>query len=191
MIERLLARLARALHIYRIPYMIIGGQAVLFYGSPRLTHDVDVTLGVDTDALPMIDQVCQKAKLLSLVRNPKVFVHDTHVLPTEDIESRLRVDFIFSNTPYERQAIHRARRVRIGRTTVHFASFEDLVIHKLVSGRAIDVEDVRTLLARHRSQVNGRYIRRWLREFAELETLKENPLSVFNHLYRTHRRTKN
>ena len=50
MIERLLKRLAETLEEAQIPYMIIGGQAVLFYGFPRLTQDVDVTLGVDIDA---------------------------------------------------------------------------------------------------------------------------------------------
>ncbi|GAH87084.1 unnamed protein product, partial [marine sediment metagenome] len=29
--------------------MIIGGQAVLLYGEPRLTRDIDVTLGDDID----------------------------------------------------------------------------------------------------------------------------------------------
>lgn len=27
--------------------MIIGGQAVMVYGEPRLTKDIDITLGVD------------------------------------------------------------------------------------------------------------------------------------------------
>jgi hypothetical protein len=31
--------------------MVTGGQAVLLYGEPRLTKDIDVTLGVDTDHL--------------------------------------------------------------------------------------------------------------------------------------------
>ena len=26
--------------------MVIGGQAVLLYGEPRLTRDIDITLGV-------------------------------------------------------------------------------------------------------------------------------------------------
>ena len=38
MFETLLARLAGALSAAGIPYMVIGGQAVLLYGAPRLTE---------------------------------------------------------------------------------------------------------------------------------------------------------
>ncbi len=31
--------------------MLIGGQAVLLHGEPRLTQDIDVTLGVGLDRL--------------------------------------------------------------------------------------------------------------------------------------------
>ncbi|WP_173050321.1 hypothetical protein [Nitrospira sp. KM1] len=49
MFTQLLERLATALDRAGIPYMIIGGQAVLLYGEPRLTRDIDVTLGIDVD----------------------------------------------------------------------------------------------------------------------------------------------
>jgi hypothetical protein len=43
MFEALLKLIARALDSYHIPYMLIGGQAVLLYGEARLTADVDIT----------------------------------------------------------------------------------------------------------------------------------------------------
>ena len=49
MIEKLIKKTARILDHQKIPYMIIGGQAVLIYGRPRLTRDIDITLGIDTD----------------------------------------------------------------------------------------------------------------------------------------------
>ncbi len=30
--------------------MVFGGQAVLMYGEPRFTQDIDITLGIDTSA---------------------------------------------------------------------------------------------------------------------------------------------
>jgi hypothetical protein len=46
MFEKILARLGATLDESNLPYMIIGGQAVLLYGEPRLTRDIDITLGV-------------------------------------------------------------------------------------------------------------------------------------------------
>ena len=51
MFENLLKRIAQSLKNAGIPYMVIGGQAVLLYGEPRLTKDIDITLGADLTRL--------------------------------------------------------------------------------------------------------------------------------------------
>ena len=105
MIEKLLHKIARSLDEKNIPYMIIGGQAVLLYGSPRLTRDIDITLGVDTDKFLLINEICGELGLNILPENPEDFVKETKVLPADEPESRMRIDFIFSFTPYETQAM--------------------------------------------------------------------------------------
>jgi len=185
MIEGLLRRVTSALTRARIPYMIIGGQAVLFHGHPRLTQDVDVTLGVDVDAAGRVLAVCRNARLTPLVKRPLDFARETHVLPARDGTTGLRVDFVFSNTPYERHAIRRAVRARVGKATVAFASLEDVIIHKLVAGRAVDVEDVRVLLARRGRALNVGYLRRWLKRFSASGALEHDPLKTFESLRRS------
>ncbi len=81
-------------------------------------------------------------------------MRDTCVLPAHDVDTGIRVDFIFSTTPYERQAIERAVIVELGGEPVPFASVEDLVIHKLFAGRARDLEDVATVIRRQRAEVD-------------------------------------
>ncbi len=44
--ERLIGGVGGALSHRDIPFMLIGGQAVLLHGGPRLTQDIDITLGV-------------------------------------------------------------------------------------------------------------------------------------------------
>jgi hypothetical protein len=75
-------------------------------------------------------------------------VEKNMVLPTLDKESGIRVDFIFSFSPYGRQAIERGKDIKLVRTTVRFASLEDLVIHKVIAGRARDLEDIRSILVK-------------------------------------------
>ena len=182
-VEDLLKRVAHSLSRQKIPYMIIGGQAVLFYGSPRLTRDIDVTLGIDTDAIETLFSLIAKVGLRLLPEKARHFALETKVLPTEDRLSKFRVDFIFSNTPYERQAIRRAKRVRVKGSLVRFASLEDLIIHKMFAGRAVDLEDVKVLLIQNHGKINLRYIRRWLREFAKLPG-KENCVAVFDRIFK-------
>ena len=168
MIAALIKRMAQYLDKSKVPYMIIGGQAVLLYGTPRLTRDIDITLGIDTDQFTVIDRLCKDLDLRVLVDNPEHFAVQTKVLPAEDATSRIRVDFIFSFTPYERQAIERANEVLMEGYSVKFASREDIIIHKMLAARAIDLEDVRNILAKSKQRIDLAYINRWLSEFSSL-----------------------
>ena len=163
MFEALLEQIAHGLDSRRIPYMLIGGQAVLLYGEPRLTRDVDVTLGVGPDRLPDILEWVGETRWRILVDSPERFVTQTLVLPCLQEESGIRVDLIFCFSPYERQAIQRSRQVTVGKTAVRYASVEDLVIHKIVAGRARDLEDVRSVLLKNPA-LDASYTRKWLRE---------------------------
>lgn len=166
--EALLARLTRELEAAGLPFMLIGGQAVLLHGVPRLTEDIDLTLAVGPDALPRLLEACRSLGLEPLPEDLETFVRDTFVLPAADPDTGIRVDFIFSTTPYERQAIERAVRVKLDDTEVPFATAEDLIIHKLFAGRARDLEDAAGVARRQGSTLDRGYLERWVAAFAEL-----------------------
>jgi hypothetical protein len=172
----LLEAVALALEKKHIPYMVIGGQAVLLYGEPRLTKDIDVTLGIGLEGLARIKAVAAALKLKPLVANPEDFVKETMVFPAVDEKSGIRVDFIFSLSPYEQQAIERAREIRLGRTKVRFASLEDVIIHKILAGRPRDIEDIESILLKNPGY-DPAYIEKWLAEFAA--PLERNYVSEF------------
>ena len=167
MFQILLAKLARALDSAGIPYMVIGGQAVLLHGEPRLTRDIDVTLGVDASALARVLSATEPAGLLPSILDVETFVRTTNVLPLTDQPTSLRVDLIFSFTPYEATAIQRAVGVKLEGSIVRFAAAEDLIVHKLVAGRPRDIEDVRGVLAR-KPLLDESYLRRWLQSFNDV-----------------------
>jgi hypothetical protein len=163
MFECLLEKIALALDQAAVPYMVIGGQAVLLHGEPRLTKDIDVTLGVGLDRLQEIRSLVNTIGLSPLV-DPEDFTLRTMVLPCSDPDSGIRVDFVFSFSPYERHAIASALRVRIRNADVRFATAEDLVIHKVIAGRPRDLEDVRIILLKNLG-IDIDYVRRWLSDF--------------------------
>lgn len=170
-----LARLTRALNERRVPFMLIGGQAVLLHGRPRFTEDIDVTLGISPENLDLIRDVCGELGLSPLPPDVARFVRDTFVLPVRGQDPPLRVDFVFSTTPYERQAIARSDLVDVSGERVPFASVEDLIIHKLFAGRAVDWEDAISVVRRKGGSVDWQYVEDWLRQFASVPGREDLP----------------
>jgi len=172
MFEKLLSKIALCLDKHSLPYMIIGGQAVLLYGEPRLTRDIDITLGVNVDHLDRLLTAVHELSLKPLPQDIESFVGETMVLPTLDKHTGIRVDFIFSYTPFETNAIQRAKTVIILGQNIAFASPEDLIIHKIFAGRPRDFEDVRMILMKN-PNLDISYIRKWLKEFDQSSETKE------------------
>ena len=173
MFEKLLSGLGKSLEKHGLPYMIIGGQAVLLHCEPRLTRDIDITLGVTVEKLDVVLKLAKGIGLNPLV-DPETFTRKTMVLPCEDPQTGIRVDFIFSFSPYEQQAIERSLSVKMGRSRVKFASPEDLIVHKIFAGRPRDLEDVKSVLIKN-PKIDLNYIRNWLKAF---EDVIEEPLVV-------------
>ena len=164
MFTALLERLGLAFAHHSIDYMVIGGQAVLLYDEPRLTRVIEITLGMGVERLPALLDLTREIPLAPLV-DPESFTAETLVLPCVEEASGIRVDFVFSFSPYEQAALGRVNRVSIGKAQVSFASLEDLLIHKVVAGRPRDLEDVRVVLAKN-PQVDHSYVEDWLTQFS-------------------------
>jgi predicted nucleotidyltransferase len=164
MFEKLLENLARELAGRGIPYMVIGGQAVLIYGEPRLTKDIDITVGLGPDGLERVKIVAEALRLTPLVEDIETFVKETMVFPVIEKATGIRVDFIFSFSAYERQAIERAGNVKVGKAEVRVASVEDVIVHKVIAGRPRDLEDVASMLAKN-PEYDREYVEKWLVQF--------------------------
>ena len=171
MLEKLLENIAKALEASGISYMVVGGQAVLLYGEPRLTKDIDITLDLGPESLEKLRAIIENLCLKVLVRDVEDFVNKTFVLPALDEESGFRVDFIFSLSLYEKEAMQRVKTVKVGEAKVKFASLEDLIIHKIIAFRPRDIEDIKNILLKN-SDFDKEYILKWLKEFSQ--SLSEN-----------------
>ena len=164
--------------------MVIGGQAVLLYGEPRFTKDIDITLGIGIEKLDDVIEIVNNLKLKTLTDNPKDFVKEVMVLPVIDEASGIRIDLIFSFSPYEQEAIKRANKINMSGTPVNFASVEDLIIHKVIAGRERDKEDIKNIILKN-SNLDKQYILKWLKEFDA--SLDESFTGRFADIIKEHR----
>jgi hypothetical protein len=177
--QELLKKLAIALDNASIPYMVFGGQAVLIYGEPRLTRDIDITLGLEPNQAKPVFEVLEKIGLKPRIGNPEEFLQQTFVLPALDPETQFRVDFVFSLTDFERQAIARSRIVEIDGVPVRYISLEDLIVTKIIAGRPRDLEDAKGAILKN-PQCDRTFVKKNLEMFDR--QLDCNYADVFNNL---------
>jgi len=154
--ERAVVALVEFLEREHLPYMVIGGVANLFWGVPRTTLDVDITVWADANQIPsLVHQLASRFTLLP--ENPLEFIQETRVLPLQT-ETGIRADLIFGLLPYEEEAIRRARPMPFAGREIRICSPEDLILHKLPSDRPRDREDVRGIIARRRTSLDREYL---------------------------------
>jgi len=99
-----------------IPYMVVGGYAVTFYGEPRMTIDVDIIVDMQrkhieafVDAFPVPDFYASKEGILDSLRRRYPF---NVIQPS----TGAKVDLIpLPRDPFSRLSFRRRRRPRRGR----------------------------------------------------------------------------
>ena len=179
MYRDLILKIISELDREKIPYMIIGGQAILLHGEPRMTQDIDITLGIDIDDYKKIESVITKLKLEPLVGNIQGFLEKTRTLPVRDSNTGVRIDIIFSFIGYERQAIERGKKFRYKNQSINYASKEDMIIMKIIAGRSRDLDDAAGIMLKNKN-LDEKYIRKWLNEFSGL--LERDFIAIYEKL---------
>lgn len=147
-----------------IPYLVIGGQAVLVHGRARLTEDIDIIINADLNDVNKVKKICENLKLVYLDDNIDSFVKKHMVIPVFDDESKFRVDIIFAFTDFELNAIQRGISIRVKNKNVKFAALEDLVVFKVYAGRPEDISDIKNILLMNKNYDRD-YILKWLNIF--------------------------
>ena len=183
-LERAVGSLARFLEERRVPYMVIGGIANLVWGEPRATLDVDASVLVEEPAWPKLIEELRKIFRI-IPKHPLAFLQDTHVLPIETAEG-IRIDLLWARLPYEHKAIARATMEDVANQRVRICRPEDLIIHKIISERPKDREDVRAIVRHQGSRLDRRYLNQEIGRLAK--ALDQPELLVFLNECFHHRR---
>ncbi len=148
---------------------VIGGLAVQRWGEPRATQDVDFSVlapvGEERHALDLLLGSFTPRRndaLAFAIANRVLLIQATN---------RVAVDVGLAGSDFEVEVLERSSSWSYRGTTLMTCSAEDLVLYKLVAGRARDVADIEGIVRRQGAGLDVERIRRYGALFAEL---KEN-----------------
>lgn len=147
-----------------IPHALCGGLAANLYREEvRATVDVDVAVAVSPARV--VDLV-QRFEEAGWTVEPYWRQVEQLRLTRSDLP---RVDCVLATTDYERQAIEQAVRARIEGRQLSVLTAEDLIVFKLVAGRARDYEAIAAIINTRGERLDVEYISGWLEQFGVVE----------------------
>ena len=150
-------------------FCIIGGIALLRWGEPRFTRDVDATLlsgfGREDEFITPILASNYRGRIPDAAE----FARRNRVLLLES-SGGIPIDIALGGLPFESLAVERASLYQFEAGCVlRTCSAEDLVVLKLFAFRTKDVADVETVVVRQRGQLDWAYIEAQLGPLADLK----------------------
>jgi hypothetical protein len=142
-----LAALRAALESIGVPWMLIGGVAIIARGVARLTDDVDATvIGADLD-LDAAVIILSHHGIVPRIEDATRFARQSQVLLLRHVPSDTPLDLSLAWLPFEIEAIERAERLDLGGVDAPVATIEDLLVYKAIAWRPRDRDDIERLIA--------------------------------------------
>jgi len=160
-IIEVLFKLLRILNHIKLPYMLVGGFAVNYYGVPRATGDIDISILIDSENIHDF--------LKTLKKNNFAF-HQKEVLTLVKLSNRFmifsqssayRVDCWIPKTNYETNALQRRVKVKMAGRNFYLPTCEDLILLKILAGREKDREDLKWIIKRQKANLDKKYLKFW------------------------------
>ncbi len=155
---RSLHRLIKLFEEKNIPYMIIGGYALPFYGRIRTTLDLDIAVAVKT--APELDQLHKWLQSINIEvtnyspDNPLMIIVDQK----EQVETELwlRPDGI----TFDNETLKRRKKAKLNSTEAYIISPEDFIVNKLArpDRGAVDEQDVKSVLVMQKDKLDNKYL---------------------------------
>ena len=173
-ILRSLQRLLKLFEDKNVPYMIIGGYALPFYGRIRATLDVDLAVAIETER--ELEQLCNWLQSINFevnscsLLNPVILILDRK--EKVEIELWLKPDGIV----LDEETLRRRRKTKLDKDIeAWIVSPEDFIVNKLArpDRGVVDEQDVKSVLARQGDKLDKEYLEKRARE-AEVTTVLES-----------------
>ena len=130
--EDLLIKVTDKLRWLKIPYMLTGGIAVIFYGRPRLTHDFDLVVTIKPEQIPSLMKAFQDEFYISqeAIQNA---LDTRSMFNMIHFDSGIKVDFwIIQVSEFDRKRFERRKKHGYGGKEICFSSPEDVILIKIL-----------------------------------------------------------
>lgn len=150
-----LGRITRILQDHDLQFALIGGLASSIRGRVRVTADIDIVIDCDVPAAVKFLERLDSKLYRPFVEDPQLSIRQFYVLPLEDVESRIRIDLAIGASGFEKMVVQRASIP--DDYSIPVATAEDLLLMKLMAGRAQDISDIEGIVESQKDAIDWDY----------------------------------
>lgn len=164
----------------KIPYLVTGGMAVLVWGRPRFTADIDIVVELklsDVDKLFFSLNKLSKAGYIdkdAMIEALNNFGEFNFI----DGDTGIKVDFwVLKENDFDLSRLNRRIKKRVLNKQIYFSSPEDLILSKLqwykksLSSRHL--EDVESILKISGEKLDLKYLSQWAKKMGNENLLEK------------------
>jgi len=175
-ILRSLQRLLKLFEEKNVPYMIIGGYALPFYGRIRTTVDIDLAVAIETEK--ELNQLLNSLRTADF--EPTIASPNNPLIVVVDRRERIELELWLKpdGVVFDDETLRRRQKAEIDANFwVWLISAEDFIVNKLArpDRGAIDEQDVKSVLIRQETKLDNEYLQRRAKQagvFAILQTIQ-------------------
>lgn len=181
-LDEVASAFSRACRNAEVPHAFTGGIAVVAWGEPRTTSDVDVLVDLEENAVDPLVEAIETQGLEVEARDLRIARQKGGHATVFTDEPGLHVDVRCVDTADARREIEDAVEVPLETGPIPVVRPEDLVAHKVRWSSDRDLEDARSILARRWESIDRDRLRRWAKRLDVLEEVQALLNEVENEL---------
>lgn len=167
--RQLLIDIAETLDDLDIPYLVTGGMAVVVWGRPRFTADIDIVIELDLLHGRLLENALHTLSDKGYIDRFMIenAIRDNGEFNFIDGVTGVKVDFwvLNKNDAYDRERLRRRIQKTILGKTIHFSSAEDLILIKAVWSKESEStrqrEDIASIFAISGDGLDTAYLKHW------------------------------
>ena len=142
-----------------VPYMIIGGYALPFYGRVRATLDIDIAVAVKAER--ELDQLRKWLEAVGI--EATVYSPNNPVIVIVDHEEKVETELWLKpdGITFDNETLRRRRKAKLDENiSALIISPEDFIVNKLArpDRGAVDEQDVKSVLVRQAGKLDEEYL---------------------------------
>lgn len=176
--RKLLVRIAGILKKLRISYLVTGGIAVLIWGRPRFTADIDIIIELKKENIQKLEKELKKLSSESYIdiEAAEDALKKKGEFNFIDGLTGIKVDFwILKDDEFDKSRIKRRTTRKILGENIYIISPEDLILIKLKwfkeSNSSRQLEDVESIIKISGKNLDKNYLQKWAKNFGVLLVL--------------------